>query len=76
MECEMQPEIAASHLDRRLRPYKWYQACGVGATQSGPAIFVYVSSEKHKELRELGDSWMGYKLVIRRTGPIRALTAA
>jgi hypothetical protein len=72
----MRPEAAAGHLDRKLRPYKWYQACGVGNTASGPTIFVYVKSDRHKELRELGDSWMGYRLVVRRTGPVRALAAA
>lgn len=80
MGSEMTPERAAQKLDERLRSHNWYLSTGVGTTAVGEALFVYVKSQNHPELKTLGDRWMGYDLLIRKVGsilpyqPIKAMT--
>lgn len=76
MVYEMTPEAAALAIDQKLRKFAWYKTVGVGQTPSGLSIFIYVGSERHKELNELQrDGAHGYPVVVRRSGPIRALAA-
>jgi hypothetical protein len=67
----MSPEIAAHSLDEKLRPYPWYLSVGVGDTERGIALFVYVKSARHRELQVLSRGWMGYPVHIRPVGSIK-----
>ena len=67
----MTPEQAATLLDAELRPYPWYIAVGVGDTDDGSTLFVYVKTAKHRKLRELARGWNGYKVVVEKTGSMR-----
>lgn len=69
----MTPEQAADRLDRELRKHKWYQSIGVGETDDGPAIFVYVATARHSVLTKYAKGWMGYPVFVRPTGRIRAV---
>lgn len=69
----MNPEEAARRLDAELRRHSWYSSVGTGRTPEGPALFLYVKTGKHRELSRLGDEWMGYRLIIRPVGRIRAV---
>jgi hypothetical protein len=64
---------AANQLEQRLKSFPWFISVGVGSIDDGDAIFLYVKSLRHRELRRLGNRWMGYPTVIRATGTIRAL---
>lgn len=66
-------ERAAATLDAELRSHPWYISVGVGAAAEGPVLFVYVKSEKHRELTRISKGWQGYPVRIQRTGAIRAL---
>lgn len=66
-------ERAAAALDAELRALPWYISVGVGTLAEGPALFVYVRSERHKELTRISKGWQGYPVHVRRTGRIRAL---
>jgi hypothetical protein len=46
---------------------------GVGETTEGQTLFVYVKSSKHPELGTLKGGWMGYKVLIRAVGSVRAV---
>jgi hypothetical protein len=68
----MTPEDAARLLDSKLRPHQWYLSIGVGNNESGrPALFLYVKSTRHKELKSLTNRWMGYEVIVRPVGSIR-----
>lgn len=70
----MTPELAATHLDAYLRKYSWYVSVGVGQLDNKEALFVYVKSNKHRELKAIADGWMGYKTLVRPTGAIKNAT--
>jgi hypothetical protein len=65
-------ELAAKRLDERLRKHPWYLFSGIGRTSDGEAIFVYVKSRRHRELSALKAGWMGYPVLIRAVGSVRA----
>jgi len=68
----MNVEDAARALDKKLRPYPWYLSVGVGDTGAGrEALFVYVKSQRHKEIKSIANGWMGFEVVIRPVGSIR-----
>jgi hypothetical protein len=68
----MTPEDAALLLDNKLRPYRWYLSIGVGNNERGEtALYLYVKSAHHKELKSLSRGWMGYDVMIRPVGSIR-----
>jgi hypothetical protein len=69
------PEKAAELLDRELRQYPWYTSIGVGDTEEGTALFLYVTSGRHKELSRVADGWMGYPVIIRPIGRVRPICA-
>jgi hypothetical protein len=69
----MTAEEAAKRLDEVLRAHPWYLSVGVGAAPEGEAIFVYVKSVRHSELKSLSAGWMGYPVLIRAVGSIRAV---
>jgi hypothetical protein len=71
----MLPEEAARLLDENLRDFPWYISVGVGETAAGPTIFVYVKNAKKKELTKLVNGWMGFNVVVRTIGTIRAVMA-
>jgi hypothetical protein len=70
---DMTPEKAAASLDRHLRRFPWYLSTGVGGPKDGEALFVYVKSSKHPELEAISDRWLGYRVIIRPVGSIRAI---
>jgi hypothetical protein len=65
------PEDAARALDERLRPYPWYLSIGVGNTDRGVALFVYVKAVRRRELHFLSRGWMGYPVFVRAVGSIK-----
>jgi len=69
----MSPDEAARRLDAALRPYSWYSSVGIGQTADGPTLFVYVRSDKHRELSKLNHGWQGYRVIVRPVGRIRAI---
>lgn len=71
----MSPADAAKRLDERLRGQAWYLSTGIGQTEAGTALFVYVKSDRHTELRILAQGWMGYPVMVRKVGGIRPLGA-
>ena len=70
---DMSPEEAARRLDAELRPHSWYTSTGVGATADGPVLFVYVTTGNHRPLSRLDDGWMGYRVMVRPIGRVRAV---
>jgi hypothetical protein len=71
MGFNMRPEDAARELDQKLRRYPWYLSVGVGDTERGVALFVYVKSARHHELEFLSHGWMGYPILVRPVGSIK-----
>lgn len=69
----MSPEEAARRLDAELCPNDWYSSTGIGAAADGPALFVYVQTTNHRALFRISKGWMGYKVIIRPVGRIRAI---
>jgi hypothetical protein len=69
------PDKAAELLDRELRQYPWYTSIGVGSTEEGTALFLYVTSAKHRELSRVADGWMGYRVIVRPIGRVRPVYA-
>jgi hypothetical protein len=68
----MTVERAAKYLDERLRKHPWYISVGLGSGPKGDTIFVYVRSPKHKELTALREGWLGYPVIVRAVGSVRA----
>jgi hypothetical protein len=73
MAYDFSPEEAARRLDAELRPHSWYTSTGVGTTTDGPVLFVYVRTGNHRQLSKLGNKWMGYPLLVRTVGRVRAV---
>jgi hypothetical protein len=71
---EMSPEEAARKLDEKYRRYPWFISVGVGETPNGPALFVYVKTAKHPELKAISGGWMGFRVLIRAIGSIRPVS--
>jgi hypothetical protein len=69
----MSPDEAARRLDAELRPHPWYSSTGIGDTVDGPVLFVYVSTGNHRALTRLDRGWMGYRVVVRPVGRVRAI---
>lgn len=74
MEYRLTPEQAAEELDHELRPQAWYVSVGVGRAASGPALYLYVRSTRHKELRKL-EAWRGYPVYVRAIGRVSPIGA-
>jgi hypothetical protein len=72
----MTAKQAAGQLDQHLRRYPWYMSTGIGETTDGQMLFVYVKSSRHPELGMIKDGWMGYKVMIRAVGSVRAVCEA
>lgn len=72
----MHPESAAASLERELRPHPWFASVGIGQTSTGPALFVYVRTSRHRELRRYEDGWMGFPVYVRAVGVVRSLSSA
>ena len=74
MDMASDVEGTALALDARLRDRPWYSSVGVGETDRGLTIFVYVRSARHRELTTLTrDGADGFPVIVRATGSIRAL---
>jgi hypothetical protein len=76
MASNLDAERAAAQLDQKLRMKPWYVSVGVGDTDGGVALFLYVKSKRHRDILELGNSWLGYKLIVEPVGSIRPATAS
>jgi hypothetical protein len=74
MESNADLERAASRLDLKLRMKPWYISVGVGETEEGAAIFLYVKSKRHREISDLGNRWLGHRLIVKPVGSIRPAT--
>jgi hypothetical protein len=74
MGSEMAPETAAERLEEQFRRFPWFVAVGVGTLKDGKsAIFLYVKSKRHQQLKSLESGWMGYDVILRQIGSIRPL---
>lgn len=71
----MSPDEAAQELDKQLRRYPWYLSTGVGETEDGNALFIYVKSRNHPELKKVKKGWRGYPVLIRAVGTIRPVAS-
>jgi hypothetical protein len=70
----MTPEQAATKLQSQFRRFPWFVSVGTGQLSDGEtAIFLYVKSARHHELRALESGWMGYKVLVRPSGSMRPL---
>jgi len=69
----MTAEHAAESLDKLLRKHPWYISIGVGQTERGECLFIYVKSARHRELSSIRDGWMGYPVSIHPVGTVRAI---
>jgi len=73
----MTPEMAAEKLSAEFRRFPWFVSVGVGRLKDGrDAIFLYVKSGHHQQLKSLESGWMGYDVFVRQTGLIRPLARA
>ena len=68
---EISIEEASRRLSNLLRPQPWYVSVGVGETDEGEVIFLYVTTKRHRELSKLGKNWMGFPLVVEAVGAVR-----
>jgi hypothetical protein len=72
----MTPEKAAEKLEAQFRRFPWFVSVGVGRLQDGKeAIFIYVKSGRHSQLKAIESGWMGYDVLVRQTGAMRPLHA-
>ena len=69
-------DTAARDLEQRLRQYPWFLSIGIGNTDEGAALFVYVKSRRHRPLTEIENGWRGHRVIIRAVGSIRPLSSA
>jgi hypothetical protein len=69
-------ERAAAELDQKLRMKPWYISVGVGDTDKGVALFLYVKSKRHRDIIGLGNNWRGFRLIVQPVGSIRPATAS
>lgn len=73
----MMIEQAAKSLDAELRRFSWFISVGIGESASGSVLFVYVRSQRHKELDKLRtQGWLGYSVVVRKVGNIRPVRSS
>jgi len=71
----MTPLSAAAMLEEEFRKFPWFLSVGVGRLADGrDALFVYVKSTRHEQLKVAEVGWMGYPVLVRKTGPIRSLS--
>ena len=71
----MTVEQATTSLDATLRPYPWYLSSGVGQTEKGPSIFVYVKSARAHGVSSIAKMWEGYPVIVRPVGVVRPAEA-
>ena len=65
---------AATKLHDHFRKFPWFISVGEGRLRDGrAALFVYVKSAEHKELRKLRFGWMGYDVQIKPIKAVRPL---
>jgi hypothetical protein len=70
----MTPEIAATKLEEQFRRFPWFVSVGVGRLKNGrEALFLYVKSGRHQQLKTIESEWMGYDVLVRQSGAIRPL---
>ena len=72
----LSPDEAAKELDAKFRKFKWYIGVGIGASNEGDVLFVYVKSDRHQELREIEKGWRNYNVAIRAVGDVRPVLAS
>lgn len=65
----MNIEEATDILDDQLRGKIWLNSTGYGATDAGPAIFVYA---KYEPTEPVADTWQGFPVIVRIVGEISA----
>jgi hypothetical protein len=71
MASNLDAERAAAQLDQKLRMKPWYISVGVGDTDEGVALFLYVKSKRHRDVIGLGNNWRGFRLIVQPVGSIR-----
>jgi len=67
-------ETAALKLHEEMSNFNWYLSVGVGVDGGTEKIFVYVRSLRHKELDVIRSGWMGFEVLVRNSGPVRAIS--
>jgi hypothetical protein len=70
---KLSAEQAANELDKALRGNRWYISTGVGETAEGEVLFVYTTGANHTKLKQIEKGWLGFKVLVRKTGRIRSL---
>lgn len=69
-------EEASRRLNDHLRLKSWYLSVGVGETDEGDAIFLYVKTKRHRDISKLGKRWMGFSLIVEAVGSIRPASSS
>jgi hypothetical protein len=64
---------AAKELDSTLRGFPWYVSTGIGASDFGQTIFVYVTSARSPGVSRIQKHWMGFPVKITPVGKVRAI---
>ena len=62
---------AAESLHDFLAHSRWLVGVGVGKSEGDDAIFLYVTSGNHKELKDLQGEWEGFPVSIKATGKVQ-----
>ncbi len=70
-EATMTVQDVTSKLFNELSSRPWFVSIGVGESQAGAVIYVYVKTLRHKELEELRSGYEGYPVVVERTGLVK-----
>lgn len=73
MVFEMNAMDAASDLQEKLAEVAVIQSVGVGEKDGVPAIYVYTTTLRDRDLEAIGSTWEGFPVVLRRVGRITPL---
>lgn len=65
---------AATALSEKLSHIAAVQSVGVGEKDDAPAIYVYATTLRDRELEKIGPVWEGFPVVLRRVGRIAPLS--
>lgn len=75
MASRILPEEAARRLDQELRGRPWYLTTGVGESDDGHVLFVYVKRISKRDSEALEQGWLGYPVIVEAMGGIRAIAS-
>jgi len=57
--------VAASSLQLKLAPFKWFRMVGIGTVEGADVLIVYVANRTKAVLKNVPDEWEGFRVIIR-----------